>query len=393
MLKKSIALAALLGLAGAGTSPARAEEQNNLETMVQDLIEQNRQLTERLGTVEKELAAPQEPGASAGDRHLLAALGDRVVFSGLLEVEAAAAEDFTKADTSDVTLATVELGLDARLTEWTGGHILFKFEEDADGDRLLVDEGTITLGNPEKFPWSLAAGKMYVPFGSYASNMISDPLPLEIGEINESAIRLGGVVNGLYGSIYAFNGDVDETSGDDAIRSWGANLGFGMERHALRFDLGLDWLNNMADTDALQDYLATTSTTVAGFPAGLAVHGLLQYGPMSLLAEYVAALDAFQAGEVDFNSQGAEPAALMTELAFATKLSGREVTLALGYQQTAEALALGLAESRALAALRVGILANTTLAFEYAVDEDYDLEEGGTGEDGYTATMQLTYEF
>ncbi|MEW6593627.1 MAG: LbtU family siderophore porin [Thermodesulfobacteriota bacterium] len=399
-MKKTIALAAMFALAGPASALAGSQE--GLEAKVQELISQNRSLMERLVVVEKELAEQKEAGAkekgapAAGEK-LLGSLGDRLAFSGLVEVEANAAKDFTKTKTSDITLATVELGLDATMNEWSKGHLQFLFEEDADGNRILVDEGTITLGNTEKFPFYMTAGKMYVPFGSYASNMISDPLTLELGETNESTVQFGFEANGFAGSVYAFNGDIDETGEDNAVRSYGASIGYSLkEENGPSFDLGLDWMSNLADTDAVQDYFAglgTPITAVADFPAGLAVHGALQYGPWNVLAEYVAALDAFQATEMDFNGQGAEPSAFMAELAYGTEISGHEVTFALGYQQTDEALALSLPESRYLGAIRVGILDKTTLAFEYARDEDYDLAEGGTGEDGYSATVQLGYEF
>jgi len=63
--------------------------------------------------------------------------------------------------------------------------------------------GTITLGNMEMFPVYLTAGKMYVPFGNFESNMIQDPVTLEIGETRESAGQVGFEHSGFYGSAYA----------------------------------------------------------------------------------------------------------------------------------------------------------------------------------------------
>jgi hypothetical protein len=57
---------------------------------------------------------------------------------------------------------------------------------------------------------------MYVPFGNFESQIISDPLTLEIGEAGEDALQVGVEVEGFYDSIYTFNGDVTE-GGDDKI--------------------------------------------------------------------------------------------------------------------------------------------------------------------------------
>ena len=70
---------------------------------------------------------------------------------------------------------------------------------------IVVDGAVITLGNTEKNPVYLAAGKMAVPFGNYETQMISDPLTLEIGETAEDALQLGVEAGGFYGSVYAFN--------------------------------------------------------------------------------------------------------------------------------------------------------------------------------------------
>src|SRR5210317_89231 len=188
-------------------------------------------------TIEEDMAAGEEAESfrikteeeirgkevGAHEESLLQKINERVTLSGVVEVEAFSAEDFNGADTSDITLATVGLGLDAEITEWVNAHILLLYEED-DTEPMDLDEGTITLGNLEKFPLYLNAGKMYVPFGSFESNMISDPLTLELGETRESAAQVGFEASGFYGSFYAFNSDIDdETSDDDEIKSFGAN--------------------------------------------------------------------------------------------------------------------------------------------------------------------------
>ncbi len=415
--------------------PAFAGGQGNLEAQIEALIKQNQELAERLATVEEELAAikggralaAREEGAMKGGeapaaeeelpqltgrgqvtaaektesaeeeaeegKLSLTAFGKSLELYGLVEVEASAGEAFDNSDSSDVSLATAAIGLDAKLSEWSTGHLILLYEEGEEDDHIIIDEGTITFGNLEQFPLYLSLGKMYVPFGSYENNMISDPLTLEIGETRESALQVGFVKDGLSGSVYAFNGDIDETGKDDTIREYGANIGYTLEDEAWGLNLGLDWINNIGASKTLQPYLETTSGTVADFPEGLAVHGALRYGQWSLLAEYLTALDSYLPAEVDFNGQGAEPEAMMTEIAYFTNVFGRRVSLAVGYQWTDEALALELPESRYIGAVRAWLLSNTAVALEYAHDKDYSIEEGGTDENAHTATMQVAIEF
>ena len=323
------------------------------------------------------------------EESLLQKVNERVTLSGVVELEAASAEDFNGNDTSDITLATVELGLDAEINEWVNAHILLLWEED-DTEPVDLDEGTITLGNLEKFPLYLTAGKMYVPFGSFESNMISDPLTLELGETRESAALVGFEASSFYGSFYAFNSDINETGDDDTIASFGANAGYGYENDNMSLDIGADWVNNIAAADIFSD---AGITEVQDYPSGLTAHLTIGYGPFMVIGEYLGALDAFQGDELDFNDTGAEPSAWNIEAAYTHEIKGKETTFAVGYQKTDEALALGFPEERILASIGVEIWKYTSLALEYLDDEDYSLADGGTGNDANAATIQLAVEF
>jgi len=360
-------------------------------------------------TIEEDMAAGEEAepfrtkieeeirGKEVGaqEKSLLGKINERVTLSGVVELEAASAEDFEGNDNSDITLATVELGLDAEINEWVNAHLLFLWEEDE--GPVDLDEGTITLGNLQKFPLYLTAGKMYVPFGAFESNMISDPLTLELGENSESAAQIGFEASGFYGSFYTFNSDINEIGDDDEINSFGADVGYGLENGNMSLDLGVGWINNLSSSDSLTDFL---SPTIQDYPAGLTAHLTLGYGPFMLIGEYLGALDAFQVDELDFNGTGAEPSAWNIEAAYTREIKGKETTFAVGYQQTDEAFALGLAKERILATIGVEIWENTSLAFEYLHEEDYSaqdystvIEASGTGNDANAATLQLAVEF
>ncbi|MEW6520127.1 MAG: LbtU family siderophore porin [Thermodesulfobacteriota bacterium] len=400
MTKQTIGLGALAMLLG-GT-PALAADNAELEKRIELLIEQNQQLADRVqkleGMLETKLSNQATPAGQTApvdsDASLIQAINDHVELSGLIEVEAFKGKDYNDDDSSDITLATVEIGLDARISDWTMGHLLLLYEEGEEDDHLIVDEGTITIGNAEKLPLYLTAGKMYLPFGFYESAMVSDPLTLELGEINDSAVQVGFTGYGFYGSVYGFNGDINETGKDDEVNSWGANAGYAYESEGFALDVGMDWINNIGDTDGVDGYLEESNIAeIDDYVDGMALHAVFDLGQFRLIGEYVAALDEFEPAEIDFDSQGAEPEAMSFEVGYTTELFSRETVFALGYQNTEEALALGLPEDRYLAAVSIGIFDRTTLSFEYLIDEDYDESEGGTGDDANTATIQLAVEF
>ena len=127
---------------------------------------------------------------------------DRIEFSGAVEAEFGNRHEESKDNTvgnfpsqkireHDLSLATVELGVDAQINKYTRGHLLFLYEEDEDG--VSLDEGTIFLGGIEEtYGLYLLAGKYYPHFGELNSFLVSDPLTQEIFEIQESAAQASG---------------------------------------------------------------------------------------------------------------------------------------------------------------------------------------------------------
>ncbi|MFH1215142.1 MAG: LbtU family siderophore porin [Pseudomonadota bacterium] len=320
-------------------------------------------------------------------------LADRVELSGLVEVAAGAGEDFSEENWSDITLSTVEIGFDASISEWASTHLLLLYEEGEEDNHVTIDEGVITIGNLEEFPAYLSAGKMYVLFGFFQTSMISDPLTLEIGETGDTALLIGFEARGFYGSLYGFNGDVSKIGDDDEIDGYGAGFGYGLEKDAMALDIGMGWINNMADTDGIGDFLDEEMglQAVHNYVDGLSFHAGLNRGPFSLIGEYVTALDDFN--EIGFQGSGARPAAWNIEGAYAAELFSRETIFALGYQSSEEAVVLGLPEERYIAAVTVAIFSNTSLSLEYLHDEDYEEKDGGTGNDALATTLQPAVEF
>ena len=406
MKKRMQTILVLAGLVSmTGTLPAMAggngSEVEMLKEQIKLLIEQNQQLSSRVSQLEEIVG--EKSSAAVSDQALAekihqlyekeqkkegegvaAMINDHVSFSGLIEVEGSASEDFEGINESKFELATVELGFDARANDWASGHVLVLYEEGGD-DKVLIDEAFITLGNTEQFPLYLTAGRLYVPFGKFETNMISDPLTLEIGETRETALQIGFKAQGAYGSVFAFNGDTNEGGGDSQIEQFGANLGYAYEQESFSIDVGVSYINSMGDSDGLSEVLAEEDLLGSDYVDGLGVYAIAAIGPVSLIGEYITALD-------DFDGDDSQPMAFNFETGYSFALAGRESTFGVAYQGTDD-LAGILPESRILTTLSVTIFPATTFSIEYAHDEDYDEDEGGTGESADTVTGQLAYEF
>jgi len=332
-----------------------------------------------------------------------------IEIAGLIEVEAFYAEPFGGGDESDIVLATFELGIASQVTDWVEVAASLLYEEDATD--LEVDLAYITIANADVAPVFLTTGQIYVPFGAYETNLISDPLTLEIGETRETTVQLGFVYQGFGGSVYAFNGDND-IDGDSRIGSWGANLLYGQERKDITWTVGAGYINDLGDSDTLQDSVADNRSArldeliesgdplagtfssdpterTGGWTANLAVI----VNGFNLIGEYLTATDDFDADSLSFRDQGAKPSAWNIELGYAFEIFGKESVIAAAYQGSDEAVALELPKERWMLGLSVGIFANTALSLEYAYDTDYDQDDGGTGATANTVVAQLAVTF
>lgn len=327
------------------------------------------------------IAIYPQVAAAEEKENFLKAVTDNVTLSGLMQAEVSNSSDFNNNDKSDVRLDTFQLALDTKANEWISGHIVFLYEED-NTEPMVLDEGSITLGGTEETPSFLTVGKMYVPFGVFESNMISDSLTLQLAETNQSAIQVGYTSSDLYGSIYAFNCDTQE-AGDDQIECFGANIGMNHTDEDLSVTLEAGYISNIADTDALD-----VADGVNDYAGGYALSANISLADFGLIGEYISALDAIE------YTGGAtiEPSAYTLEATYSFTMIDMDSIFALGYQATDE-MAGTLPETRIMGVLGTDLTDNVSVSLEYFWDEDYSLTDGGTDETAQQVTAQVALSF
>ena len=391
------------------------EEMSNHELMqeLKALKEQIRILEEKLNKQEKE-EIKKEP-AQEGDKFhggaggklglperirrieekmeqkgVLGKWADKITLSGVIEAEAYY-EDYDNddpaikdEDSSDITLATVELGVDVDITKHVKGRVLFLWEED-DTEPVDVDEGFITLDGEDVVPLYLNVGKLYVPFGNFGSHFISDPLTLELGETRESALTVGYVNEWMDVSVSAFNGDIDETGEDNHIESYVAGASFSVPEELIsNFGItgGLSYISNIADSDGLEgETPGEIKDYVGGFNAFLSISFMDKF---FLECEYLGALDEFKAGELSFDGGNEfQPETWNFELAYAAT---DRLEVAIKYEG-GDDLADFLPEDQYGAAVTYGLFENTSLSLEYLHGEFENDDERDL------VTTQLAVEF
>ncbi|MBT3236247.1 MAG: LbtU family siderophore porin [Bdellovibrionales bacterium] len=262
---------------------------------------------------------------------------------------------------SDIVAATAALsfvgavGRDGEMT------VDLLFEDD--DTPLDVESAFITAPHGA---FTLKAGRFFVPFGTFETNMVSDPITLDMAETNEAAIEVDYAAGPISLSFFIFNGDSAEASAEDKADQYGASVNFEHgEDGKLKIVAGAAYLNNFADTDGMAGALATDNTVVK-YQAGYNFHFQVAVGDFGLIGEYVGASKKFDA--TDYASGAAKPSATHLE-AYATV---GNLTFALGMDQTKEATDIGLAEDRTLFAIGYQHNDSVAIGLEYMQAENYD---------------------
>ena len=252
-------------------------------------------LEERLQELEARQAELYHTLAEKKSAGLSEAISENMTLSGLIEVEGSAlrqrlADDST-VSASDLTLATAQLGLDAKVSEEVGVNLTMLFEE---GGELEIDEAFMRF---EKDSWSMSAGRLYLPFGAFHSHFVSDPLTLTLGETRQTAVLAGYGQGGVQLQAFAFNGNEEKPGREDHVNDGGLRLTV-TPYEGLEF--GASVLSDLAESGA--ELLGGNG--YARRVAGWSAYAHLQQGRLGLEAEYLAAARAFAASDLDANADG-----------------------------------------------------------------------------------------
>ncbi|MDM8569787.1 LbtU family siderophore porin [Thiotrichales bacterium HSG1] len=309
-----------------------------------------------------------------------------VTLSGFVNTEVRYKNDYNEVDSSDIAVDEINLTIEGQVHKFAKATLSLKYEEDT--TPLEVDKAFLTL-NAGDSPLYLQIGQLYVPFGNFSSHMISDPF-IKFAEARESAAQIGIETGGFYGSVYGFNG-VTQDDVLNTIDHYGLNLGFSQETDSMNLDAGIGYISDIGDVGGMEKMLDGVNDY--DYIAGIDAYLNIEAGAFSFVGEYVTALDNFKAEHVGFNGAGAEPKAYNLEVGFNFNLADRDSTVALGYQASEEALALRIPEQGMVGTLSTQVYTNTTLSLEYALNEDYSKEDGGTGEESSSVILQLAVNF
>jgi len=362
------AIASTLSLAGPVLADATSDRLAAMEQRLSYLEQRIRSQDQVIAEKNRQISELRQATGSDGGWFQSVEIG------GLVEIEAGHTSADGAADESDISVPTVEIGIAAQVNDWVAAEVVALYEDEGDSSgELNIDTATVTIADPDS-SWFVKGGQYALPFGVFETNMISDPLTLELAETADAALEVGMDSDAFGASVYVFQGDQS-----DEIENFGFNLGArtGGERFAAAANIG--YINDLAESDAIVD----DGTAMSGRTPAWTASVIVNAGDLTLIGEYVTATESIAAYAND------EPSAYNLEAALAFSAMGKPASMAIGYQGTEDAAntAGGQPESRVLGALGVQIMDGTSVAIEYAHEQAYD------GSESDTLTGQLAVEF
>ena len=296
---------------------------------------------------------------------------ERIEIGALIEIEAGHVNLYAGDSESDIVIATFAPYITSDVNEWISLQGSLLYEQDVTD--LEVDVATISIAHPETTPVYATIGQAYAPFGHYDTYMISDPLTLEIGQSREVAAQLGVATLGLTAAAYVFNGDIDHD--DSKLNDYGVFIGYDQDFDDGAISLGLGYISSLGESDGLQENI-----TRPGRVPGSAFNARLDFRGFHLIGEYVGAHRSFGVEDYAFAGHGARPRAFNLETGYSFNMLGRESVLSVALQETKQAAPIGPPRSRAMVGYSIELMRNTGLLLEYSYDTDYDVIDGGTGQ-------------
>lgn len=267
---------------------------------------------------------------------------------------------------------------------------------------LGLNMGFVNIGDLDVSPIYLTAGQLFAPFGRYSTSMVSPTLPMMLTRIKARPIILGyksQTSTGIFAAIYGFRGDT--ILGTTAVG--GANLGYILDAFRSTTEIGVSFVSSLNDAGGMQNTGAVPGTTFGGFASftngseyvhkipGIDAHLTTSFDRYNITLEWASSLGRFQASDLSFNGQGAQPQAAQIEGGITFFSFDRPSSIAVAYQLAYQTLALNIPHQRMNVVYNISIWKDTVESLEYRHDIDYGHNQFANGIAPPGLVNQTTY--
>jgi hypothetical protein len=256
---------------------------------------------------------------------------------------------------------------------------------------VFVNKAFITIGDLLKSPFYGTVGQYFVPFGTYSTTMVSETLPKLLARTKARAIQVGMNIagdNAPYSAVYIFRGDSHANS-VRKVGNGGINVGYKFKYANVSGNVGGGLIASLTDSGGMQ--------AGAGFAfyeqihhrvPGLDLRGIVSVGEhWNFIGEFITATTRFNPNDLSYNGRGAKPWAFDTQVAYSFSiLDNKPSSIGIGYDQSNQAMALGIPLSRYTVVFNTSIWRNTLQSLEIRHDRNYAASDTANGPTGAAAT-------
>jgi len=323
-----------------------------------------------------------------------------VALSGGVEGQANYVHNYNKTERNDINLSRAELDVIGEAGPWATAAMIISYDKDrpatgarVTNSRLTIDRAFATIGQLEKCPIYFTIGQIYAPFGKFSSYMVTTPSMKALGRFKDRMAVLGfsqdftrGESSGVVSmQVYGYPGET-KVQDNNIVEHGGFNLDLEFKKDKFALKIGGSVIGNIAESDGMQSNifnysgaLGAGSTTITDRVYGIDGRIKASFDRYTLLAEYVGAGKCFNVNDLSHNGQGAKPQALSIEGAVDFQIADKPNTLAAGYGQTWQALALRLPRNTFFASYGLSFWKNTIFSVEYRHDVNYQWSDTAQG--------------
>lgn len=312
--------------------------------------------------------------------------GDHPVVTGLFELETAMANKGSGSVTTPPGMSNNELEFNVPISGSFGALARFKHEDQVSG----IDEAYLRYQFGDSKQFRIVAGTAYLPFGQFETSLISDPLTLTVGKTRSLALALTSENGQWLTSIFALPDSDAAGAGDTMAGGAGVRYQRGEDWHGYAF--GFSAISNIIAADGVASALGNPGANAKPVPA-LAIDAEFGTGKYRVLLESVMTTDRFAVGDLGYVGVGAQPSAWRIELARRYQAWRVPLIATASWQQSREAVALDLPETRLAAGFAAELSGSAILAIEWARDAAYPTSVGGSGDIGDRLTLKLALTF
>ncbi len=183
----------------------------------------------------------------------------------------------------DNTLLSFDLNLEANLYKNLSGIIDFNWDGNTP-DKISIDEAYLKFDSKI----NIKGGKLYLPFGDFETNFISDPLTQELGEIRDKSISVEINFKNLILKPFIFKPSIKNRNNN---LGWGFSFKFDKEFQNVEdsaIEIQFSYINTTSDNDNFKDFLSDNNLhKVENFFNGISVFFKFEYKNFAFIGEIV----------------------------------------------------------------------------------------------------------